>query len=211
MAPKSSGPYLPRFPDAAEADAYLFHATGERWPMERLLEEGHLIPSVHVPWNDHPDLQPLFEQHRTGLALPVCFHDDLQAILRSRTGVLTYSRLPDGRFIQFDKSGLQFDLTDLRFRREDIENLATRGPDPTGPDADGVYPWKELARQYAGEKHLDSQTHRSITLLSVDVAKRFAKEGRRTLHGRPISAENIERYALRGWQRPPKRRRPESK
>lgn len=114
-------PHLPQWATAEECAAYLTNMSGEQWPLTRLLEV-MLMPYI---WIDYADDAPaeLFQGRKEGFRAPIIFAGDVQRVQHTRAVGLTMTRRPDGKIVAFSKI-IEFDLSDLRFSREDVERVA---------------------------------------------------------------------------------------
>lgn len=114
--------YLPEFPSAANACAWLSEQTKEPWSLVRLIEEG-LMPSVWIDYS--PACPEIFGERFEGFRADMVYAGDTQRLACAQNdAVLTMTRLPDGRLIRL--AGIKFPLSELMFRREDLQELAVR-------------------------------------------------------------------------------------
>lgn len=133
--------YLPQWATLHEACEYLSAVTKEPWPLARLLDSW-VKPFVWLEYSAEAP-QELFQGRSEGLMLQIVFANDHGRMAFTREGLLTLSRLPDGRFFKVEP-GIAFSIDDLRYARAAIEMLAARRPVEHPVDAEGVT-WQELA------------------------------------------------------------------
>ena len=125
-------PYLPAVATPVEACDWLTARTSERWTIGRLLDAG-LMPWFWLGWT--PDAPPeVFNGHTEGYLAPVIFAGDGVRIRADRTVCITMTRTCDGDLFRIEP-GMVGAVDDLRFKRADIESLAS-GPAQSGkPEA----------------------------------------------------------------------------
>lgn len=117
---KNKPPYLPKWATAEEACSWLEGQTGEAWPLARLLESG-LSPSV---WLDYsPDApKEIFGDRTEGILVRMLFGGDKNRLEIDRTGLLTMTKLPDGRLFRATP-GIPFDVAQLRYSADGLAKL----------------------------------------------------------------------------------------
>lgn len=125
--------YIPQLATITEACEWLSAKTGEQWTMPRIVE-AHVMPWI---WLDYsPEAPPeVFGDRIEGFLAPFIFFNDCGRIAIDRQeALMTMTRLPDGRLIRFSP-GLRFDLNEIRFKREDVIQLAEKQSSarPAGP------------------------------------------------------------------------------
>jgi hypothetical protein len=115
-------PYLPAWASIDESLAWLQAKTGVPWTLARLLECGPR------PWfwlDRSPDSPPeIFGDRPEGILAPMVFASDMQRLAFERTfALVTMSRTHDGKIFKVDP-GLRVPLSELRFKKEDLEGTA---------------------------------------------------------------------------------------
>lgn len=121
----SKGSYLPKYATIDEATLWLEEATGESWPLSRLLESGHHLrlgiwfrPDDHTP----PEvMRKVFENRVEGFWAPLSSMDE-KALMADKTLVVTMTQNPSGLLVSFTP-GLEFSLDDLRAEGASIEAM----------------------------------------------------------------------------------------
>lgn len=116
--------YIPRLATITEACEWLSEKTGERWTMPRIID-AHVMPWI---WLDYsPEAPPeVFGDRFEGFLAPFIFLNDRGRMAIDRQeALMTMTRLPDSRLIRFSP-GLRFDLNEIRFKREDVIQLAEK-------------------------------------------------------------------------------------
>jgi hypothetical protein len=113
--------YLPIHATIEQSCAYLRARTGETWALSRLLEYG-LTPWL---WLDYqPGWPDIFGDRLEGYLAPMCFAGDTQRLATDGSDALvTITKTHDGKLLRVDP-GMHAPLTDIRFKRKDIERLA---------------------------------------------------------------------------------------
>lgn len=119
----SKGSYLPKRATIDEATQWLEEATGESWPLGRLLDHGRFLrmgvwlrPDERTP----PEvLRDVFEGRGEGFWAPLCFASDVAALAADRTLVITLTRTASGKFVE-TKPGMMFPLDDLRIEGDSL-------------------------------------------------------------------------------------------
>lgn len=127
--------YLPAWATLEEAERWLSEATGEAWPLPRLIAAG-LWPRVwlHPPDPDHPAaaaVAPVFEGEAVGYLAEFVFGGDAERLAIDRTAVLSLTFTPSGELVRFDPP-IGLDLADLRFSGDDLRELAKAPGTPKG-------------------------------------------------------------------------------
>ena len=129
--------YLPKLATIEQACAWLNERTGKDWSLARLLEYG-LMPWV---WLEHaPGYPAIFGDRLEGYLAPMVFGGDTQRLAAGGTDALiTMTRTGDGALMRINP-GIPAPLSELRFKREDIEALAARSgtPEKKAPHGHGV-------------------------------------------------------------------------
>jgi hypothetical protein len=114
--------YLPKLATIEQACAWLESNTGERWILARLLEHG-LMPWFWLHYQTGwPDI---FGDRREGYLAPMVFAGDMQRLeADGAEAYVTMTRTHDGIPFRVQSEGLHVPLTELRFKREDVERTA---------------------------------------------------------------------------------------
>ncbi len=124
--------YIPRLATIAETCEWLAAETGEQWTLPRLLEAA-LQPWV---WLDYsPDWPQVFGDRYEGFLAPFCFMSDTFRLEADRqSALMTMTRTPDDNLLKI-APGLRIALDELRFKREDVTQLAAdlRSHAPAAP------------------------------------------------------------------------------
>lgn len=197
--------YLPRIATTEEACAWLRAKTGESWRLARLLEY-RVMPWL---WLDYaPGLPDIFGDRLEGYLAPMIFSGDTGRLAAGATDVLlTMTKAHDGKLFRRNP-GLTEELSALRFKRDDLEELAASFAAASGAPKKGgasVQPddWKEAARAIADEcfEH-DTNAKPSVRDNLKGYSSRvMAEMQRRKIHGPQgvITNQNtIQREALQG-------------
>ncbi len=129
--------YLPKLATIEQACVWLNERTGKDWSLARLLEYG-LMPWV---WLEHaPGYPAIFGDRLEGYLAPMVFGGDTNRLAAGGTDALiTMTRTGDGALMRINP-GIPAPLSELRFKREDIEALAARSgtPEKKAPHGHGV-------------------------------------------------------------------------
>jgi hypothetical protein len=134
--------YLPTWATTDEACTWLEAQTGEAWPLARLLESW-LMPSVWLEYS--PDApKEVFGDRTEGFLAPMPFAGDMNRLAITRSGLLTLTKLPDGRLFRATP-GLEFDLSELRYSAEDLARMVQSH---AGQEAPAKSP-AEIAKRHA--------------------------------------------------------------
>lgn len=124
--------YIPRLANIAETCEWLAAETGEQWTLPRLLEAA-LQPWV---WLDYsPEHPAIFGDRHEGFLAPFVFMSDTFRLEADRqSALMTMTRTPDDNLLKI-APGLRIALDELRFKREDVTQLAAdlRAPAPAAP------------------------------------------------------------------------------
>lgn len=124
--------YIPRLATIAETCEWLAAETGEQWTLPRLLEAA-LQPWV---WLDYsPEHPAIFGDRHEGFLAPFAFMSDTFRLEADRqSALMTMTRTPDDNYLKITP-GLRIALDELRFKREDVTQLAAdlRAPAPVAP------------------------------------------------------------------------------
>jgi hypothetical protein len=204
--------YLPKHATALEACEWLATETGEPWPLLRLLESG-LTPSIWLEYSPEAPKE-LFGDRYEGIFAPLLFANDLGRMTHTRTGLMTMTRLPNGLHARISP-GIPFDLSELRFRREDITMLADNHSAPhhtpaapaTSPSDDD---WKAQARVIADEcfdRDTANGCRDSLDNYSNRVMEAMQERGIKGPRGIIDNKNTVKRDALQGkqwWANKPK-------
>lgn len=209
--------YIPRLATIAETCEWLAAETGEQWTLPRLLEAA-LQPWV---WLDYSPEQPaIFGGRYEGFLAPFVFMSDTFRLEADRqSALMTMTRTPDGNLLKITP-GLRIALAELRFKREDVTQLAAalRAPAPVAPtlmrecdeqqNSNAAPPnddWREQARAIANELDAADRkagAHDSLKGVAERVAEHMRKRGIIGPRG-PVSGSTVLREALQGgkWKR----------
>lgn len=126
--------YIPRLATIAETCEWLAAETGEQWTLPRLLEAA-LQPWV---WLDYsPEHPAIFGDRHEGVLAPFVFMSDTFRLEADRqSALMTMTRTPDDNLLKI-APGLRIALDELRFKREDVTQLAAdlRAPAPAAVSA----------------------------------------------------------------------------
>lgn len=124
--------YLPKLATIAETCEWLAAETGEQWTLPRLLETA-LQPWVWLDYSpEHPEF---FGNRHEGFLARFCFMGDTFRLEADRqSALMTMTETCDGRLWQIP-AGVRIALDELRFKREDVTQLAAdlRAPAPVAP------------------------------------------------------------------------------
>lgn len=114
--------YLPKCATIEQACDWLQARTGQKWILARLLECG-LTPWF---WLDYkPGYPAIFGDKVEGYLAPMVFASDTQRLEADGTDALVnITRAHDGTIFKIEP-GMRVPLSELKFRREDIERVAT--------------------------------------------------------------------------------------
>jgi len=113
--------YLPKHSNIEQACTWLQARTGETWVLPRLLEHG-LMPWF---WLDYtPGWPAIFGDRVEGYLAPMVFASDTQRLEADGTDALVnITRAHDGTIFK-PSPGMRVPLSDLRFKRADVERVA---------------------------------------------------------------------------------------
>lgn len=192
--------YLPKLATIEEACGWLNSHTGKSWSLARMMEYG-LMPWV---WLDYmPGYPAIFGDRLEGYLAPMVFAGDTQRLEADRTAILTMTRTHDGELLKLSP-GATFPLSEIRFKREDLEELASQSmsKSPSSQTAAGVTDdWKDAARAIAME-YIERHRKRDLFPSQPDVCEHVAKilRGKKMYgpQGTPLSAAYIQRNAIQG-------------
>ncbi len=200
------GDYLPQYATTDEASAWLTEETGERWSLARLLE-CELMPWIKLDYS--PDApQEIFGGRLEGYLAPMVFSGDTQMLAVDKTNVImTMTKTHDGKLIQITP-GLPFDVSELRFKRDDLERLAGKQTTVTGAKVEAVQgmDWVTQAQAIA-KAFLSTHWEKNLFPSQKDVCKHVEKITREQkifgTHGKPLEASYILRNAIQGpwWKK----------
>jgi hypothetical protein len=159
------GSYLPKRATIDEATKWLEEATGESWPLGRLLDSGHLLslgvwlrPDERTP----PEvLRDVFQNRVEGFWAPLCFASDVSALMADRTLVLTMTRVMTGELVTFTP-GLCFPLADLRIEGTSLQAMF----EGMKPENQHLTSWLRLPE---GERHVVFSELASLMAESVAI------------------------------------------
>jgi len=200
--------YLPKDATIEQACNWLQAKTGETWILQRLIECG-LRPHF---WLDYsPGLPAIFGDRLEGFQTSMVFQGDLTRLEADGADALvTMFTAHDGKLIKTEP-GWRVPLSDLRFKRFDIERIAEIVNRDTAPATDAapesataskpVTDWAALAQQKARD-HIKQQRDRDLypsqEAIGDWVASEFRKTGIVGADGKPLSGATIKRHALKG-------------
>lgn len=132
-------PHLPAWATVEEASAWLRHATGQEWPLSRLIASG-VDCSI---WLDCADDQAqeyvdhVFLGRREGFRAPVVFASDLERLAFARDeGTLTITRRPDGRPIRFTPP-VRFPIGEVRLSDRSVRGIHLASTSETAEGSHG--------------------------------------------------------------------------
>lgn len=119
---------LPKLATIEEACAYLAKETGKAWTLPRLMEAS-LMPyfwfDANIKTRPVDDRPGIFDGKPEGFLAPILFGSDTNRLAATNTFALVQmSRLPDGRLFKMTPP-MEVELSELRFKREDVEETAT--------------------------------------------------------------------------------------
>jgi hypothetical protein len=140
----SKGSYLPKRATIDEATHWLEEATGESWPLGRLLDHGGFLrmgvwlrPDERTP----PEvLRDVFKKRAEGFWAPLCFASDVSALMADRTLVMTMTRIVTGELVTFTP-GLCFALADLRIEGGSLQGMV----ESIKPENKDIIGWVRVA------------------------------------------------------------------
>lgn len=141
--------FLPKVATLQQAIDWMNDATGQQWTLARLIEETAIMPWV---WLDYsPDAPPeIFRGRLEGYLAPMLFNGDtLRLAAGADDVVITMTETADGQLVQM--VGMRCQLSELRFKREDLEENARILSRPAEPEdvgetlADNSRVWKKNA------------------------------------------------------------------
>lgn len=113
--------YLPKLATIEQACAWLHAKTGQTWMLARLLE-CHLTPHF---WVDHkPGYPQLFGHHTEGYLTRMVFQGDLTRMEADGTEAVVQMFTAYDETIVKVEPAWRFPLSELRFRREAVEQVA---------------------------------------------------------------------------------------
>jgi hypothetical protein len=154
--------YLPKLATIAESCEWLAAETGEQWTLPRLLEAA-LQPWV---WLDYsPEWPQVFGDRYEGFLAPFCFMSDTFRLEADRqSALMTMTRTPDDNLLTITP-GLRIALDELRFKREDVTQLAAelRSRAPVAPTEQAA-PAAPGSRQ----RHQEREILRTLEVLGYD-------------------------------------------
>lgn len=212
--------YIPKLATIAETCEWLTAETGEQWSLPRLLE----VALQPWAWLDYsPEHPAIFGDRYEGFLAPFVFVGDAFRLEADReSALMTMTRTPDDKLLRITP-GLRIALDELRFKREDVTQLAAglRNLGPAAPSETAAAPlekareadkagtghdWKEAARAIASEyltKHKAMDLHPSLNDASEHVAREMRTAKIYGPQGKPLSHGTIKREALQGdwWKR----------
>ena len=113
--------YLPKHATNEQACAWLHARTGQSWSLARLMECG-FMPWV---WLDYtPGYPSIFGDRLEGYLAPMVFGGDTERLEADGTfALITMTRTHEGIPMKINP-GIRAPLSELRFKREDIEAMA---------------------------------------------------------------------------------------
>jgi hypothetical protein len=120
--------YLPKLATIEQACAWLHAKTGGIWILARLLEMG-LTPWF---WLDYSPTAPskIFNGRFEGYLAPMVFAGDTHRLEADGTDALVnITRTSEGELLKIEP-GMRVPLSELRFKREDLQNLVATLPQP---------------------------------------------------------------------------------
>lgn len=194
--------YLPKLATIEQACAWLHARTGQSWSLARLMECG-FMPWV---WLDYtPGYPAIFGDRLEGYLAPMVFGGDTERLEADGTfALITMTRTHEGIPMKINP-GIRAPLSELRFKREDIEAMAA--PSASKRAATGATGnWQDDARAIADEC-FDADTKGNCRDSMAGYARRVMDiMQQRNIHGPRGLIDNsktIEREALQGskwWQ-----------
>lgn len=123
--------YLPKHATTSEACEWLQAKTGNKWTLARLLESG-LMPWFRLDYS--PGWPALFGDRIEGYLAPMVFAGDMQRLEADATdgtdALVNMTRAHDGVLMTVEP-GLRVPITDLRFKRDDLQALGKAFQDTT--------------------------------------------------------------------------------
>lgn len=158
--------YLPPHATISEACEWLQNETDEVWTLARLLEHG-LMPWF---WLDYrADADAVFAGRKQGYLAPLCFAGDAGRLANgSREVLVTMTRNHAGEIIGLPPGSLVLPLDDVRFRRDDLTQLASKFDAPPAKEeaqagtSPSIEAWKANARK------IGERIHKEKPLLNVE-------------------------------------------
>lgn len=206
--------YLARDATIAGACEWLRARTGQEWTLARLLEEG-LTPWFWLDFNgQHPAIfafphknddaahyAPPWARDRTeGFLSRMLFAGDLCRLeADGAEALVSMFTAQDGKPVKIHPP-LRVPLTDLRFKREDVEALASAQVAlVTGQSAKADPNWMDRAAEMARriiEQQKASDLYPSQTDIADQIARHFRSEGITGAGRKPLTGAYIKRHVL---------------
>ena len=203
-----SNRYLPELPSIDEACKWLQEETCQTWALSRLLES-ELVPWFWLDFNAR--YPAAFGRHVEGYLAPMGFAPDRHRLKADRTDALVNRTLTHDGIEMKIEPGLRVSMSDLRFKREDVQHIAaaTLASQNPSPATDGRQAAPESAEHapVASKPPQAVAKRRDLLTPVIDAALRecgdqadaaavwpvlvrYAKEGRRPLIG--VSEDGIK-------------------
>ncbi|MFM2345881.1 MAG: hypothetical protein RL654_634 [Pseudomonadota bacterium] len=123
-------PYLPTYAKVEEASAYLEAATGEAWPLARILDAGASAFVLIAPPEGTPQavIDAVLGGRTGGFYGPLLLSGDIQRLTHSPgDAAMHMTQTPEGRVINFDPPA-RFTSDEVRMHAADVERIAEMFP-----------------------------------------------------------------------------------
>lgn len=124
-------PWLPEYAKAEDASAFLEMATGEAWPLARILEAGAGALVFIAPPEGTPQavIDAVLGGRSGGFYGPILRQDDLRRLVSSPgDATMHMTQTPEGRVINFNPPA-RFTSAEVRLHAADVRRIAEMFPD----------------------------------------------------------------------------------
>lgn len=177
--------YLPKLATAQQACNWLTQKTGATWVLQRLLEDG-LMPWF---WLEYSPVWPvIFGNKIEGYLAPIVFTGDTHRLEADGADALVnMTHTHDGKLFKLTPA-MRVPLTDLRFKREDLERTADAFPKQKAKQAE---PQQETVTPEPMQEATETPAERRTRWLAM--FEEEEKRGKRGALQRLADKEGVDR------------------